>query len=81
MWYIHSKETYSAVKINELTDIYINMDESQKYTGKLKKLDPPPDFLYFIFHLNDILVKGNTIVRVYQSFPGVRGGDGLQGED
>ena len=57
------------------------MDESQKYTGELKKLDPPPDFLYFIFHLNDILVKGNTIVRVYQSFPGVRGGDGLQGED
>lgn len=44
------------------------MDESQKYTAKLKKLDPPSDFWYFIFHLNDILVKGNTIVRVYQIF-------------
>ena len=41
------------------------MDESQKYTAKLKKLDTPPsDFWYFIFHLDDILVKGNTIVRV-----------------
>lgn len=27
-------------KINELTGIYIKMDESQKYTAKLKKLDP-----------------------------------------
>ena len=49
LWYIRSKENYSSVKINELTDTYINMDVSQKYTAKLKKLDTPPQISDILF--------------------------------
>lgn len=63
LWYIHIMECYSAIKKEEITDTYVNVDEFQKHYVEQKDPDPQKKCTVW-FYLYEVQVPANWSIMI-----------------